>query len=83
MWLGILLLAVFLSVPIVTIFLYNNLVALQNQVENAFGSLDVFLRKRCDLISNLLAVAKNYAKFEQKTLAEIARLRSSRRRGNS
>lgn len=76
MWFGILILAIFLSIFITIIFLYNSLVALKNQVDNAFASLDVILKKRCDLIPNLLAVVKNYAKFEQKTLTEIARLRS-------
>lgn len=58
------------------IFLYNNLVAKKNQVDKAFASIDVLLKKRCDLIPNLVAVVKNYAQFEQQTLTEIANLRS-------
>jgi LemA protein len=56
--------------------LYNGLIAKKNQVDNAFASIDVLLKKRCDLIPNLVATVKNYMKFEQQTLAEVTRLRS-------
>lgn len=56
--------------------LYNSLVGKKNQVENAYASIDVLLKKRCDLIPNLVAAVKNYMQFEQKTLVEVTRLRS-------
>lgn len=62
------------------IFLYivlrNGLVDKKNQVENAFSSIDVLLKKRYDLIPNLVATVKEYMQFEQKTLVEVTRLRS-------
>lgn len=56
--------------------IYNQLVRKKNQVDQAFSSIDVLLKKRCDLIPNLVATVKNYMKYEQKTLAQVTRLRS-------
>lgn len=64
------------SIPGSFMFFYNNLIGKRNQVDKAFASIDALLKKRCDLIPNLVAVVKNYANFEQKTLTDIARLRS-------
>lgn len=63
---------------IITIFIvvYTDLIDNKNQAEKAFSTIDVLLKKRCDLIPDLVAVVKNYAKFEQKTLTETANLRS-------
>lgn len=55
---------------------YNSLVGKKNQVENAFGSIDVLLTKRCDLIPNLVATVQQYMQFEQHTLIEVTRMRS-------
>jgi LemA protein len=67
---------ILVSIPGSFIFFYNNLIGRKNQVDQAFSSIDVLLKKRWDLIPNLVAVVKNYADFEQKTLTDIARLRS-------
>jgi len=61
---------------IVFIVLYNTLIRLKNRVENTFSGIDVLLRKRYDLIPNLVAVVKNYTQHEQETLTNIAALRS-------
>lgn len=61
--------------------LYNRLVALKNDVDNAFSTIDVMLKKRTDLIPNLVAVAKTYMESEQATLTQIAELRSQARSG--
>ena len=76
MFSSLLTLSFLLSIPGSIIFFYNSLVGKKNQVDNAFASIDVLLKKRCDLIPNLVAVVRNYADFEQKTLTDIARLRS-------
>ncbi|MEO1340922.1 MAG: LemA family protein [Cyanobacteria bacterium J06635_13] len=56
--------------------IYNSLVYQKNQVNKSFSSVDVLLKKRWNLIPNLVAVVKNHMEFEQQTLAEITRLRS-------
>jgi LemA protein len=56
--------------------IYNGLVYLKNQVSKSFSSVDVLLKKRWDLIPNLVAVVKSHMQFEQLTVADITRLRS-------
>jgi LemA protein len=69
-------------VLIVAIVIYNNLISSKNQVENAFGSIDVMLKKRYDLIPNLLETVKVYMKHEKDTLTGITELRTKAISGN-
>ena len=61
---------------------YNGLVGKRNQVENAFAGMDTMLKKRYDLIPNLVASVKQYAKHEATTLEEITALRAKAISGN-
>lgn len=61
---------------IMSIVIFNSLVGARNQVENAFGSIDVMLKKRYDLIPNLIETAKAYMKHEKETLTSITDLRT-------
>lgn len=65
-----------IAIAITIWVLYNGLVAKKNDVERSFSSIDVILKKRIDLIPNLVASVQNYMKFEQQTLTEVTRLRS-------
>lgn len=56
--------------------IYNRFIYKKNQVNKSFSSVDVLLKKRWDLIPNLVSVVKHHMEFEQQTLAEITRLRS-------
>lgn len=56
--------------------LYNGLVRLQNQVKNAWAQIDVQLKRRHDLIPNLLNTVKGYAKHEKETLENVTRARN-------
>lgn len=51
--------------------LYNRLVALRNQIRNAFSQIDVQLQRRYDLIPNLVETAKTYLKHEKETLTAV------------
>jgi LemA protein len=64
------------TIFLVGVRIYNGLVYLKNQVSKSFSSVDVLLKKRWDLIPNLVAVVKSHMQFEQQTLAEIPRQRS-------
>ena len=55
---------------------YNTLTRKRNNVDNAFGSIDVMLKKRFDLIPNLVATVQQYAKHEEETFAKITNLRT-------
>jgi LemA protein len=71
------LLLILIALPIAGIIaMYNGLIGQKNGVDNAFGSIDALLKKRCDLIPNLVATIQQSMKFEQSTLTEITRLRS-------
>lgn len=66
---------VFLFV-IVPIFLYNGLIGKKNRVKNAYSTIDVMLKKRYDLIPNLVETVKQYMDHEKETLTEITKLRT-------
>jgi LemA protein len=57
------------------VFAYNRLVRLRNEAQEAFKSIDVFLKQRYDLIPNLVNVVKGYAAHESGTLERIVQLR--------
>jgi LemA protein len=65
-----------LALFLIIIFMYNDLVNKRNQVDNVFAALDAMLKKRFDLIPNLVATVKNYAQYEQSTLSNLVELRS-------
>lgn len=73
MWVALIVVAV---LALFYIVVYNGLVGKKNQVENAFASIDTMLKKRYDLIPNLVATVKQYASHEKETLTEITELRA-------
>lgn len=76
-FLTIAIIAVLLLVLIVwPIRVYNNLVKLKNRFENAFAQIDVQLKRRYDLIPNLVETAKGYMKHEQETLENVIQARN-------
>ena len=58
------------------ILIYNGLVNRKNQVENAFGGMDAQLKKRYDLIPNIVNTVKTYMQHEADTLTQITELRA-------
>lgn len=58
------------------VFLYNSLIRKKNNIDNTMGTMDAMLKKRYDLLPNLLETVKQYAKFEEKVQTEITELRS-------
>jgi LemA protein len=60
-----------------TIVTYNGLVALRNIVKNAWGQIDVQLKRRYDLIPNLVEAVKGYAKHESATFEKVTQARSA------
>lgn len=57
---------------------YNALVKLKSSVDEAFSTMDVYLKKRWDLIPNIVASVKGYAKHEADTLLAVVEARNSR-----
>ena len=56
---------------------YNKLVKLNNETKEGFSTMDVYLKKRWDLIPNIVEVVEGYAKHEKETLKEIVDMRNS------
>lgn len=56
---------------------YNSLIKLRNSVEEAFATMDVYLKKRWDLIPNIVASVKGYAKHEAQTLENVIAKRNA------
>jgi LemA protein len=61
---------------IVCVGIYNSLIGKKNQVTNVFGTMDALLKKRYDLIPNLVSTIKQYMEHERETLTEITALRA-------
>lgn len=59
------------------VFMYNGLIRLRNMVENSWAQIDVQLKRRNDLIPNLVETVKGYAKHEKETFSEITKARSA------
>jgi LemA protein len=57
--------------------MYNGLVTLRNRYKNAFSQIDVQLKRRYDLIPNLVEVAKGYIKHERETLEAVVQARNA------
>ena len=72
---------IIIAIVVVLVFymlgVYNGLVQLNNKVKEAFSTMDVYLKKRWDLIPNLVETVKGYASHEKDTLKEIVELRNS------
>ena len=72
----IVVIGILVLVIIFIISLYNKLVQLRNNRENAFADIDVQLKQRYDLIPQLVETVKGYAKHEKETLARVIELRN-------
>jgi len=71
------LIVVLLAAAALAATLYNRLVTLRNRCENAWAQIDVQLRRRYDLIPNLVAVVKGYAQHEAETLEAVTSARAA------
>lgn len=68
--------AVILLPTIFVILNYNQLVALRRYIQNAWSNIDTELKRRYDLIPNLVSTVKGYAAHEEKVLENVTRLRN-------
>src|SRR5687768_9208639 len=73
---GWIFLGIIVALAIWAISIYNGLVALRNRFKNAFAQIDVQLKRRYDLIPNLVEVAKGYMAHERGTLEAVIAARN-------
>lgn len=76
MFMGIVLLAVVIGLILFVVGIYNRLVTLRNRFKNAFAQIEVQLKRRYDLIPNLVETAKGYLKHERETLEAVVQARN-------
>jgi LemA protein len=69
--------AVFVLLALALVGMYNRLVRLRNRTENAWAQVDVQLRRRYDLIPNLVETVKGYASHERTTFEEVTKARTA------
>ncbi len=69
--------AIILIIIIWYIVAYNNFIRMKNNIEEAFATIDVYLKKRFDLIPNLVETVKGYASHEKETLEKVTAARTS------
>ena len=72
----VVLLAILAVVALSAVGIYNSLVSLRNRFKNAFAQIDVQLKRRYDLIPNLVETAKGYLKHEHSTLEDVIKARN-------
>lgn len=74
---GIIFIAIIVIVVVVVVGIYNSLVTKRNQYKNAFSQIDVQLKRRYDLIPNLVEATKAYIKHERETLEAVIKARNT------
>jgi LemA protein len=73
----VIILIILAGIALIVILMFNSLVSLRNQVKNAFAQIDVQLKRRNDLIPNLVETVKGYAKHEKGVFTEVTQARSA------
>ena len=73
----IIILVIVVLVGLYAVFSYNGLVSLRNRIENAWAQIDVQLKRRYDLIPNLVETVKGYAAHERETLDAVIEARNA------
>jgi LemA protein len=76
MIIALIVLAAIVVFVIAIVGIYNNLVALRNRYKNAYSQIDIQLKRRYDLIPNLVEVAKGYLQHERGTLEAVVKART-------
>ena len=70
-------LGIIVIIFIYILIIYNSFINSRNLVEEAFSTMDIYLKKRWDIIPNLVEVVKGYSDYEKETLIQITSLRNA------
>jgi LemA protein len=73
----VILIALVALIAVATLLIYNRMIARRNAVDNSWAQIEAALKRRHDLIPNLVEAVKGYAKHEQKTFEDVTKARSS------
>ena len=75
--------AIVVVVVLIPIVIFNSLIGKKNQVLNVFATIDVLLKKRYDLVPNLVSTVKGYAKHERELFQQITDIRAKAMSGTT
>jgi LemA protein len=77
LWIGVILLIIVLFFVFVFFGYYNRIIRLENRIDNSWAQIDVQLKRRADLIPNLMETVKGYMKHEREVLENVTKARSA------
>ena len=77
MWIAIIIIVIVVLILLWAVATYNSLVDFRNRVKDAWSQIDVQLKRRFDLIPNLVETVKGYTKHESETLEEVIKARNT------
>lgn len=75
-WIGIIIGIILLGIALYVISTYNGLIRMKNKIEEALATIEAYLKKRYDLIPNLVETVKGYAKHEKQTFTDVIEARN-------
>ena len=73
----VVLIAIFVLIGLIFIYYFNRFAILSNRIDNSLSQIDVQLKKRADLVPNLIETVKGYTKHEKSILTEVTKARTS------
>ncbi|HHH80258.1 MAG TPA: LemA family protein [Thermoplasmatales archaeon] len=76
-WLWILAIIILLILLAIPVYYYNKIIRLENRIDNSWAQIDVQLKRRADLIPNLIETVKGYMKHERTVLENVTKARAS------
>ena len=76
-WLWILAIIILLILLAIPVYYYNKIIRLENRIENSWAQIDVQLKRRADLIPNLMETVKGYMKHEREVLENVTKARAA------
>ncbi len=77
LWIGIIILILIVFFLLIYFGYYNRIIRLENRIDNSWAQIDVQLKRRADLIPNLMETVKGYMKHERETLESVTKARSA------
>jgi len=75
LWIWLIPIAIIVVIAFIVVYYINRIIVLSNRIDNAWSQIDVQLKKRADLVPNLVETVKGYATHEKKIFLEVARAR--------
>lgn len=75
--LGIIIILIFVIIILVFLSYYNRIIRQENRIDNSWAQIDVQLRRRAELIPNLMETVKGYMKHEKEVLENVTKARSA------